>query len=109
MIKVSIKPYEEYLKFDISRAWFLSKARGETGELILTKRCLTITFRFREKIIKSKGRIVWDSNEKSLNGFNPKVGWVKVDLIKLFHIHRVYELKKKLQSKASKRSKLKKS
>lgn len=27
-IRVSIKPYEEYLEFDISRAWFLSRAMG---------------------------------------------------------------------------------
>ncbi|MEM2046193.1 MAG: hypothetical protein QXO20_08470 [Candidatus Bathyarchaeia archaeon] len=30
-IRVSIKPHEEYLEFDISKAWFLSRAKGEIG------------------------------------------------------------------------------
>lgn len=102
-IKISIKPYEEYITFDISKAWFLSKARGEMGELILNEHYLTITFRSREKI-KTKGSIAWDCNEKSLDGFNPEIGWIRIDLTKLFHIHRVYEIKRKrLQSLASKK------
>ncbi|GBC73526.1 hypothetical protein HRbin04_00929 [archaeon HR04] len=42
-----------------------------------------------------KGKIAWDCNEKSIDGFNPKLGWVKIDLTRLFHIHRIYELKRK--------------
>jgi putative transposase len=34
-IKVSVKPHEEYLVFDISKAWFLRRAKGELGEMIL--------------------------------------------------------------------------
>jgi len=102
-IKVSIKPYEEYITFDISKAWFLRRARGEMGELILNEHYLTITFRSREKI-KTKGSIAWDCNEKSLDGFSPETGWVRINLTKLFHIHRVYEIKRKrLQSLASKK------
>ncbi len=107
-IKISIKPYEEYLEFDISRAWFLNRARGEMGELILGEKYLTITFRFRERVTKAEEKIAWDSNEKSLDGFNPKIGWIRMDLTELFHIHRVYELKRRrLQSRASKKPKLK--
>jgi len=36
--RVSIKPYERYLEFGISKAWFLSRADGEMGELILNER-----------------------------------------------------------------------
>ncbi|MEM4477737.1 MAG: transposase [Candidatus Korarchaeum sp.] len=37
---------------------------------------------------------------EKLDGFNPKLGWIRIDLGKLLHIHRVYELKRKrLQSK----------
>ncbi|MBS7288251.1 MAG: transposase, partial [Candidatus Freyarchaeota archaeon] len=32
-IKISIKPYEGYLVFDVSNAWFWSRAKGEMGEL----------------------------------------------------------------------------
>ena len=109
-IKVSVKPYEKYLTFDISKAWFLKKLpkKAEMGELILSEKYLTITFRFKRRM-ESKDKIAWDSNEKSLDGFNPRVGWVKVDLTKLFHIHRVYELKRKrLQKKASKKNSIRK-
>jgi putative transposase len=107
-IKVSVKPHEEYLEFDISKAWFLSRAKGELGELILGERYLTVTFRFKmdEEV---KGKIAWDCNEKSLDGFSPNTGWIRIDLTKLFHIHRVYEVKRKrLQQKASKKPSLRK-
>ncbi|MEM3512354.1 MAG: transposase [Candidatus Jordarchaeales archaeon] len=106
-IRVSLKPYREYLEFDISKAWFLKKVRGELGELILGEKYLTVTFRFKEKKGDAKGRIAWDCNERSLDGFNPKLGWVRVDLTELFHIHRVYESKRRrLQEKASKKPSL---
>ena len=105
-IKVSIKPYEEYPEFDISKAWFLTRARGEMGELILNEKYLTVTFRFKGEQ-ETKGKIAWDCNEKSLDGFSPKTGWVRADLTTLFHIHRVYELmRKRLQKKASKKPSL---
>jgi len=106
-IKVSIKPHEEYLEFDVSKAWFLSRAEGEPGELILGERYLTLTFRSSKRIEKVKGKVAWDCNEKSLDGFSPNTGWIRIDLTKLFHIHRVYELKRKrLQQKASKKPSL---
>jgi len=40
----------------------------------------------------------------SLDGFSPKFGWIKIDLSKLYHIHRVHEIKRKIvQSVASKK------
>jgi putative transposase len=114
-IKVSIKPYKEYLEFDISKSWFISRAKGELGELILNEHYLTVTFRFKDRKRKGKittnnnNKIAWDSNEKSLDGFNPYIGWIRVDLTKLFHIHRVYEIKRsRLQQITSKKSSLRK-
>jgi putative transposase len=108
-IIVSIKPNKQYLEFDISKAWFLSRARGNIGELILNEKYLTITFRAKKEKKEMKGKIAWDCNEKSLDGFNPEIGWIKIDLTKLFHIHRVYELKRKgLQQKSSKKQSIKK-
>ena len=105
-IKVSVKPHEEYLVFDISKAWFLRRARGELGELILSEKYLTVTFRFKREE-EVKGKIAWDCNEKSLDGFSPSTGWIRIDLTKLFHIHRVYEVKRKrLQRRASKKPSL---
>jgi len=106
-IKVSIKPYREYLEFDVSKAWFLSRAKGEMGELILNEKYLTITFRFKRRKDETAGRIAWDCNEKSLDGFSPEIGWLRIDLTRLFHIHRVYEMKRgRIQRKASKKPSL---
>jgi putative transposase len=108
-IRVSIKPYREYLEFDVSKAWFLSRAKGEMGELILNEKYLTITFRFKKRKDETAGRIAWDCNEKSLDGFSPEIGWIKIDLTRLFHIHRVYEIKRgRIQRKASKKPSLRK-
>jgi putative transposase len=101
-----VKPHEEYLVFDISKAWFLRRARGELGELILSEKYLTVTFRFKREE-EVEGKIAWDCNEKSLDGFSPSTGWIRIDLTKLFHIHRVYEVKRKrLQRRASKKPSL---
>ena len=107
-IRVSVKPHEKYLVFDISRAWFLKRAEGELGELILGEKYLTVTFRFKKDGEEEvKGKIAWDCNERSLDGFSPSTGWIRIDLTKLFHIHRVYEVKRKrLQQKASKKPSL---
>jgi putative transposase len=106
-IKVNIRPHEEYLEFDVSKAWFLSRAKGELGELILGEKYLTVTFRFKADEGEVKGKMAWDCNEKSLDGFSPNTGWIRIDLTRLFHIHRVYETKRKrLQQKASKKPRL---
>jgi putative transposase len=106
-IKVSIKPYEEHLEFDVSKAWFLSRAKGELGELILGERHLTVTFRFKADEEEAGGKMAWDCSEKSLDGFSPNTGWIRIDLTKLFHIHRVYELRReRLQQEASKKPSL---
>jgi putative transposase len=108
-IKVSIKPYEEYLEFDVSKAWFLSRAKGEMGELILNEKYLTVAFWFKRRKDETAGRIAWDCNEKSLDGFSPEIGWTRIDLTRLFHIHRVYEIKRRrLQQEASKKPSLRK-
>jgi len=108
-IKVSIKPYKRHLEFDVSKAWFLSRAKGEMGELILNEKYLTITFRFKRRKNEARGKIAWDCNEKSLDGFSPEIGWLRIDLTRLFHIHRVYETKRgRIQRKASKKLSLRK-
>jgi putative transposase len=79
------------------------------GELILGERYLTVTFRFRADEGEAEGKIAWDCNEKSLDGFSPETGWIRIDLTKLFNIHRVYETKReRLQRKASKKPSLRK-
>jgi hypothetical protein len=66
-----VKPHEEYIVFDISKAWFLKKAKGELGELILGEKYLTVTFRLKRGEEEVKGRMARDCNERSLYGFSP--------------------------------------
>jgi len=102
-IRVTIVPRKLYLEFDLAKAWFKSKVQGlDLGELILTKNELIITFR-RPKEEKNRAEYIgWDSNLFSLDGFSPRYGWIKIDLSKLYHIHRVHEIKRKrAQSVAS--------
>jgi len=104
-IRVTVVPRKQYLEFDLAKAWFKSRVEGlELGELILTRSELIITFR---KPIEKKNHaecIGWDSNLFSLDGFSPKYGWIKIDLSKLYHIHRVHEIKRKIvQSVASRK------
>ncbi|WXG47006.1 MAG: zinc ribbon domain-containing protein [Candidatus Atabeyarchaeum deiterrae] len=110
IIRVSVKPNQEYVEFDVSKAWFQRRAKGMVmGELILKDDSLTVTFRRRgeqpgEMIAPPVQRLAWDSNEASLDAFNPRLGWVRVDLSQVYHAHRVYELKRKhMQQVASKK------
>jgi len=95
-IRITINPRKHHLEFDLNRAWFKKRVKGlELGELILTEHELVITFR---KPVKKKSYtecIGWDSNLFSFDGFSPKYGWIKIDLSKLYHIHRVHEVKRR--------------
>ena len=108
-IIITIKPYQLYLEFDLSKAWFRKRVRGcDLGELILKESELIITFRKPMRKGSVTECIGWDLNLHSLDGFSPKYGWIKVDLRYLYHIHRVHEIKRKsAQSKASKKPSLK--
>ena len=108
-IRITVKPRQVYLKFDLSRAWFKRRVEGwDLGELILKENELILTFKRELKEKKPSERIGWDLNKKTMDGFSPKYGWIRVDLRHLYHIHRVYENKrKKIQSIASKKSSLK--
>ncbi|MHA1607531.1 MAG: RNA-guided endonuclease InsQ/TnpB family protein, partial [Candidatus Freyarchaeota archaeon] len=107
-IRITVKPRELYLEFDLSNAWFGKRVNGrDLGELILKENELIITFR-KEPLEKSLERIGWDLNKCSMDGFSPKYGWIKIDLKDLYHIHRVHEVKRKnVQSRASKKLSLK--
>ncbi len=108
-ITITIKPRQFYLEFDLSKAWFKNRIKGcDLGELILKESELIITFRKplgEEKVSECIG---WDLNLFSMDGFSPRYGWIRVDLRYLYHIHRVHEVKRRrVQSKASKKSSLK--
>jgi len=108
-VMVTIKPRELYLEFDLSNAWFKNRVKGyDLGELVLKEDELIITFKKTVRKGSTVEYVGWDLNLYSLDGFSPKRGWIKVELGYLYHVHRVYEIKRKsAQSKASKKPSLK--
>jgi putative transposase len=70
----------------------------DLGELISKDNELIITFRKPIKRRKIVEHIGWGSNKYSLDGYSPRYGWIKIDLGKLYHIHRVHEIKRKLRA-----------
>jgi putative transposase len=106
-LRITLDARERYLEFDLRNAWFWGRARGEPGEIILKDDSLILTF--RETCVQKEPvrRLAWDSNEASLDAFDPGLGWIRVNLRELYHIHRVYELKRKrLQLLASRKPSL---
>ena len=97
-IRITVKPREIYLEFDLSRVWFRKRVMDcDLGELILKENELIITFRKPIKRNLEK-KIAWDLNLLSIDGFCDK-GWIKVDLKPLYTLHITYEnIRRKLQS-----------
>ena len=108
-IRVTIKPRELYLEFNLSKAWFKNRVKGcDLGELVLKENELIIIFKKPTRKRRVIEYIGWDLNLYSLDGFSPKYGWIRVDLRYLYHIHRVHEIRRKsAQSKASEKPSLK--
>jgi len=103
-IRITIVPRKQYLEFDLVKAWFKNRVKGcDLGELILKEDELLITFRVPLNEKKEFGYIGWDLNKYSLDGFSLKYGWVRVDLSKLYHIHRVHEVKRKKAQRVASR------
>jgi len=69
------------------------------GEVVLKDDRILIPFK-STRIIEVGDVIAWDSNELSLDGFSPRIGFIRVDLKPLQSMKIVYERKKRVaQSK----------
>ena len=89
-IRITVKPREVYLEFDLKKVWFKKRVEGcDLGELILKEDELIITFRkpYTSNPLK---KIAWDLNLLSMDGFCDK-GWIRVDLKPLYTLHITYE------------------
>ena len=97
-IRITIKPRELYLEFDLSNAWFKNRVKGcDLGELVLKEDELIITFR-KPVNHTPKKEIAWDLNLLSMDGFCDR-GWIKVNLKPLYTLHITYEnLRRKIQN-----------
>ena len=119
IIKVTIKPYEEYLVIDlspiinrISKDLGRYPCKSDFGELILKDKEVIVTVRKNFTRRKVKGFIAWDVNLRTLDGLkvdleNNTIEWIRFDISYLYHIHRVYEIKRRrIQKKLHKKQKL---
>jgi len=103
-IRITVKPRELYLEFDLSNTWFGKRVNGcDLGELIIKENELIITFRKEVSSSKHLRKIAWDMNLLSMDGFCDK-GWIKINLKPLYTLHVTYENKRrKIQSLAKRK------
>jgi len=103
-IRITVRPRELYLEFDLSNTWFGKRVNGwDLGELIIKENELIITFRKEVSSSKHLRKIAWDMNLLSMDGFCDK-GWIKINLKPLYTLHITYENKRrKIQSLAKRK------
>ena len=101
VLKISIKPRRRYLEVDLRRYEYLPKDFDSIGGLLLTESELIITFRKLVKNVKPKDWASFDVNLTNITTLiNGRI--VRYDLRELYHIHRVYEIKRRRIQKLSK-------
>jgi len=101
-IRVTVKPREVYLEFDLTKVWFKKRVEGcDLGELILKEDELIITFRKPHTPPNPSKKIAWDLNLLSMDSFCDR-GWIKFDLKPLYTLHITYENKRRRIQRLSK-------
>jgi putative transposase len=101
-IRIAVKP-GEYIEVSWSSRWFTKRLEGwRVGEVILKDDRILIPFK-STRVIEVRDVVAWDSNELSLDGFSPGIGFIRVDLKPLQSMKITYERKKRVaQSKGLK-------
>jgi len=100
-IKITVEPRKRYMEIDLAKFDYLPKDYDSIGGLILKEDKLIITFKKKVKPIKPKDYASFDANLTNITGLiNGRI--VKFDLKGLYHIHRVYEEKRRKIQKLSK-------
>jgi len=100
VLKISIEPNRRYLEVDLSRYEWVPKDFDKIGGLILTEKELIITVK---KNVEPEAED-WASLDVNLTNITALIGnkIEKYDTRDLYHIHRVYEVKRKRIQKLSK-------
>ena len=98
-IRITVKP-GEYIEVSWSGRWFTRRVEGwRVGEVVLKDDRVLIPFK-SARIIEVRNVVAWDSNELSLDGFSPRIGFIRIDLKPLQSMKITYERKKRVaQSK----------
>ena len=92
VLKISIEPKKRYLEVDLTKYHWLPKDFDRLGGLILTEKEVIITVKKMVDLKADK----WASFDVNLTNVTALIdGRVeRYDLKKLYHIHRVYEIKR---------------
>ncbi|MEM4530234.1 MAG: zinc ribbon domain-containing protein [Candidatus Methanomethylicaceae archaeon] len=89
-VRITLKP-GEYLEVSWRGMWFSGRVEGwRIGEVILKDDRVLIPFK-KTEVYSIERVVTWDSNELSLDGYFPGVGFIKVDLRYLQSLKIVYE------------------
>jgi len=101
ILKISIEPRRRYLEVDLRRYDWIPKDFDGIGGLILTENELILTLK---KKIEPREPGNWASFDVNLTNITALINGriVRYDLKQLYHIHRVYELKRSRIQKLSK-------
>jgi len=101
-IRITLR-HGEYLSISWRSTWFEHRVRDWTvGEVIIKDDRIVIPFKSSEEIYVRRV-IGWDSNELSLDGYEPSIGFIHVDLKPLQSIKILYERKKAIAQRKGRR------
>jgi len=101
ILKISIEPNKRYLEVDLRKYDWIPKGFDKIGGLILTEGEIIITVKRKVRFEKPKCWASFDVNLTNITALiNGKI--VRYDLKRLYHIHRVYEKKRRIIQKFSK-------
>mgnify|MGYP000188547507 CR=1 FL=1 len=101
-LKISIEPNKRYLEVDLAGYGYLPRDFDSIGGLLLTENGLIINFKKKVESIEPRGWASFDVNLTNVTALiNGRI--VRYDLRQLYHVHRVYEEKRRRIQKLSKR------
>lgn len=101
ILKISIEPNRRYLRADLRKFGWIPSDFDKIGGLILTERELIVRIK-KDVVLKEPGQ--WASFDINLTNITALINGrvVRYDLKQLYHIHRVYEIKRKRVQKLAK-------
>jgi len=105
VIRISIEPKKRYLEVDLRKYDWIPKDFDGIGGLLLTEKELIITVKKKVELKEPKSWASFDVNLTNVTALiDDKI--VRYDLKQLYHVHRVYELKRqRIQKMAKKKPK----
>ena len=94
ILRISVEPNRRYLEVDLRKYDWIAKGFDEIGGLILTERELIVTVK-KKTVLKEPRR--WASFDINLTNITALIDGkiVRYDLKQLYHVHRVYEIKRR--------------